>query len=283
MKWKPFTFETLDDLALALRDGLLASDGALPRPLSGMRLGPLIELHLLKRAMAWPRGVLDMIDESTFRDFMTALRSDHSIWISSSGRSGFLRLGDEFGDDEENRWTRFGLKADQAMRATGLPVGLSGQLVGATKELHSNVYEHSGKSRTGIVAFAMHDDMAEFIVADSGIGVLASLKSNPTHAGIEGDGEALRLALQPGVSRHANEPLRGHGFDLMFTGLLNRDSKLRFRSGAAAVTIDGLTAGNPVPLIRDRPAMQGFLIAVDCHCKSRHGTKAPSSRIMAEI
>lgn len=135
----------------------------------------------------------------------------------------------------------------------------------ATKELHSNVYEHSERSRSGIVAFAVHQDMAEFIVADSGIGVLASLRSNSAHAALDKDGEALRLALQPGVSRYAGEPMRGHGFDLMFTGLLYRNSRLRFRSGAAAVTIDGCTEGNPVPVIRERPAMQGFLIAVECH------------------
>lgn len=38
----------------------------------------------------------------------------------------------------------------------------------------------------------------------------------------------------------------------MFTGVLNRYSKLRFRSDAAAVTIDGCSTGNPVPFIRER-------------------------------
>jgi anti-sigma regulatory factor (Ser/Thr protein kinase) len=196
---------------------------------------------------------------------MAALRAGRHFWVSGDGRLGFMRLGDEFGDHEEIRWTGFGLKADRAMQAAGLPAGLAGQLVGATKELHSNVYEHSGRSRTGLVAFAVHQEFAEFIVADSGIGVLASLRSNPEHATLDKDGEALRLALQPGISRHTGEPLRGHGFDLMFTGLLNRSSKLRFRSGAAAVTIDGCANGNPVPVIRERPVMQGFLIAVECH------------------
>ena len=262
---KSLTFETLDDLALAVGEGLMASDAALPRSLAGVRLGPLIELHLLKGTMSWPPGVLATIEDAAFGRLMNALRAERTMWISDTGRSGFMLLGEAFGDDEETRWTGFGLKADQAMRAVGLPAGLAGQLVGATKELHSNGYEHSERSRTGIVAFASHQDMAEFIVADSGIGVLASLKSNPKHAGIEGDAEALRLALQPGGSRYAGVSTRGHGFDLMFTGLLNRDSKLRFRSGTAAITIDGLAAGSPVPLIRDRPAMQGFLIAIDCH------------------
>jgi hypothetical protein len=224
-------------------------------------------LRMLTTKGRWPRPVLEAIEEGSFKRFMAALRAGRPFWVGATGRLGVMRLGDDFGDDEETRWTGFGLKADKAMQAAGLPAGLAGQLVGATKELHSNVYEHSEKSGTGLVAFAVHQDMAEFIVADSGVGVLASLRSNPAHALVEKDGEALRLALQPGVSRYAGEPLRGHGFDLMFTGLLNRNSKLRFRSGTAAVTIDGCGQGNPVPVIRERPAMEGFLIAVECHAK----------------
>jgi hypothetical protein len=261
-----FTFEVLDDLALALADGVLGEGAVLPRSFTGTKAGPLLELFLLGADGRWPRSVLDLIAEGSFKEFMAGLRSgDRPFWVGANGQLGFMRLGEEFGDDEETRWTGFGLKADKAMQAARLPAGLAGQLVGATKELHSNVYEHSEKSRTGLVVFAVHQDMAEFIVADSGIGVLASLRSNPAHASVEKDGEALRLALQPGVSRYAGEPLRGHGFDLMFTGLLNRGSKLRFRSGAAAVTIDGCGDGNPVPVIRQRPAMQGFLVAVECH------------------
>jgi hypothetical protein len=269
------TFEVLDDLALAIADGTLGPDAVLPRTLAGTRAGPLLELFLLGAARQWPTGVVDMIDEGALREFMAALRTGRNFWVCQSGRCGFMRLGDAFGDNEEIRWTGFGLKADKGMKAAGLPAGLAGQLVGATKELHSNVYEHSERSRTGMVSFAVHQDMAEFIVADSGIGVLASLKSNPVHSSLEQDGEALQLALQPGVSRHVNEPDRGHGFDLMFTGLLNRNSRLRFRSGSAAVTVDGCSHDNPVPIIRERPAMRGFLIAVDCYGMSEKVLRVP--------
>jgi hypothetical protein len=265
------TFERLDDLAVAIEEGTFGPESKLPRRLMSSRVGPLLELFMLRACEHWPRGVVQMISDGTYQEFMEELRRERNCWVDASGQHGFVRLGKAFGDDEEIRWTGFGLKMDKAMQAGGLPRGLAGQLVGATKELHSNVYEHSQRSRSGIVAFAVHDDMAEFIVADSGIGVLASLKSNPAHASLDRDGEALRLALQPGVSRYAGESLRGHGFDLMFTGILNHGSKLRFRSGSAVVTIDGLGNDNPVPIIRDRPALQGFLIAVDCHSRKKSG------------
>lgn len=276
------TFGTLDDLAVAVEDGIFGHDAVLPRPLVVTRIGPLLELELLEAPKHWPPGIVQMIDEGPFQAFLAALRAGRNLWVCRSGISGFMRLGDAFGNDEEIRWTGFGLKADKAMQAAGLPPGMAGQIVGATKELHSNVYEHSERSRSGIAAFAVHDEMAEFIVADSGLGILASLKSNPAHAALARDSEALRLALQPGISRHAGQPLRGHGFDLMLTGLLNRNSKLRFRSGAAAVTIDGRAAGNPVPFIRDRPAMQGFLIAVECYAMPKNnGTYVQGGRLAA--
>ncbi len=267
------TYEFLDDLAVAVDEGTLSPDAELSRSVVASRIGPLVELMMLHAQSRWPRSVMENIKEGRFQDFMTALRARRNLWIGANGTIGFMRLGEDYGDDEETRWTSFGLKSDKAMQTVGLPAGLAGQLVGATKELHSNVYEHSERSRSGIVAFAVHKKMAEFIVADSGIGVLASLRTNPVHTGLQRDGEALHLALQPGVSRYASDPTRGHGFDLMFTGLLNHGSKLRFRSGTAAVTIDGLAKGNPVPIIRDRPALPGFLIGVDCHATGRSGRR----------
>jgi hypothetical protein len=259
------TFEVLDDLAVAVAEGHLREGSTLPREYAGSRAGPMLELWAMTAEDAWPRSVMGSIDAGSLRDFMGALRSAQRSWFCPQGRFGFMRLGDEFGEAEELRWTDFGLRADRAMQGVGLPRGLAGQLVGAAKELHSNVYEHSQRSRTGVVAFGIEGGMGEVIVADNGIGVLSSLRTNPAYAGLETHGEALRLALQPGVTRDAGDPTRGHGFDLMFTGLLNRSSKLRFRSGTAVVTIDGCAKGNPVPVIRERPAMEGFLISVECY------------------
>ncbi len=259
------TFDVLDDLAIAVEEGLLREGSTLPRQYGGSRAGPMLELWAMSAEETWPRSVMALIDAGPLSEFMDAFRVARASWFCPQGRFGFMRLGNEFGEAEELRWTDFGLRADRAMQAAGLPRGLAGQLVGAAKELHSNIYEHSERSRTGVAAFGVEGAVAEVIVADNGIGVLSSLRTNPAYAKLERHGEALKLALQPGVTRHADEALRGHGFDLMFTGLLNRSSKLRFRSGTAVVTIDGCAKGNPIPVIRERPAMQGFLIAVECH------------------
>lgn len=204
------SYERLDDLAVAVDEGTLGADAELSRPIIAARIGPLLELLLLRAQSRWPRGVVGRIEEGSFQDFMAALRARRNLWIGANGTKGFMRLGKDYGDDEETRWTSFGLKSDKAMQAAGLPAGLAGQLVGATKELHSNVYEHSERSRSGIVAFAVHEEMAEFIVADSGIGVLASLRTNPAHADLQHDGEALHLALQPGITRYASPKFPDH-------------------------------------------------------------------------
>ena len=77
-------------------------------------------------------------------DQETLLQKADIALYAAKGTIGFMRLGEDYGDDEETRWTSFGLKSDKAMQAAGLAAGLAGQLVGATKELHSNVYVSIG-------------------------------------------------------------------------------------------------------------------------------------------
>lgn len=45
--------------------------------------------------------------------------------------------------------------------------------------MRSNIYEHSGRPGTGLAAFRVGEGVFEFAVADSGIGVLESLKPAP--------------------------------------------------------------------------------------------------------
>jgi hypothetical protein len=49
----------------------------------------------------------------------------------------------------------------------------------------------------GIVAFQGSNDEFEFVVADSGVGMLASLRRSPHYASFVDTGKALRLALTP--------------------------------------------------------------------------------------
>jgi hypothetical protein len=77
------------------------------------------------------------------------------------------------------------------------------------------------------------------------------------------DRQALPLVLEHGCSRH-DAPGRGVGFDDMFRGLANHNGYLRFRSGDAAVLIDGASPGLVNRKVKKKSRLQGFLASVAC-------------------
>ena len=92
------------------------------------------------------------------------------------------------------------LGSQQAAIVAGFQRKIAAQLTAALGEFHSNVYEHSDASGTGIVAFHTRPGRFEFVVSDRGIGVLRSLRSGPDYPNLTDHGEALRLTLTDRVS-----------------------------------------------------------------------------------
>ena len=66
------TYERLDDLAVAVDEGTLGPDTELSRPVVATRIGPLLELMLLRAQSRWPRGVVGKIEQGSFQAFMAA-------------------------------------------------------------------------------------------------------------------------------------------------------------------------------------------------------------------
>lgn len=92
---------------------------------------------------------------------------------------------------------------------------------------------------TRVLAFRAQRGVFKFVVADRGIGRLASLRSCPEYAELQDHGKALETALADGASRHGSQSGHGHGFREMFTGLMNLQAAPRFRSGDQALLMDG--------------------------------------------
>jgi hypothetical protein len=141
-------------------------------------------------------------------------------------------------------------------------------LIGALGEIHDNVLEHSGAVATGIVTFSSRRDLFEFAVADQEAGVLASLKTNPEHAGVRDHGEALQHSLTDGASRFGRSSNRGTGFSQLFKGLATLNGSLRFRSGDHALSIEGTNPSLVKALTAMKPSVPGFLVCVACRIPS---------------
>ena len=134
----------------------------------------------------------------------------------------------------------------------------SGKFLAAIDELWSNVVDHSQKSDTGYFAFSLEPHRFEFVVADHGIGVLASLKSNPLYAGLTDHGRAIELVLSEGISRYYTEDGHGFGFRPLFVGLANIARSLRFRSGDHAREVVRTAEGNLASRTYELAALPGF-------------------------
>jgi len=258
----PLDFTALDGLAFAAERGRLAN--GVPR-LAARELGPLVEMALLARGGLLPAPeTAKWLQLDGLGALYSAIKSGHRHWICPSARRiGFLRAEGRPPTDE-TIWTGFGLAAQQAAAAAGFPARIAAQLAAALGELHSNVYEHSGAPATGLVAFRAAPDRFEFVVSDRGLGVLESLRSCTDYSGLTDHGEALRLTLKDGVSRHGANAGRGFGFRPLFIGLANLNGALRFRSGDHALVIDG---SNPSPMTArtaQKPSLKGLMISVAC-------------------
>ena len=252
----PLTFAALDDLAFA------AARRRLPNlPCDAClfdALGPVLELARLSATGVLPpptRAVWLALGEAAYLG--TALHNGRRMWTCRKLGLGFLRLHATPPDDEMTE-NAYKLEAQRAAAAVGFPPKLAAQLIGAFEEMHGNVYDHSGAPATGLVAYRATARRFEFVVSDGGRGILESLRSCPDYAELTDHGEALRLALQDGVSRYGKGTSHGKGFRPLFQGLANINSDLRFRSGDQALTINGLNAGNIPAQIWEKVSSSGL-------------------------
>ena len=258
---KALDFATLDGLAFAAERGRLGGtvlDRAVARD-----LGPLIEMSHLASAGLLPRpGEAPWLELDGVRDFRRALASGQIRWVCPFNRNiGFLRTA---AAHDEIAWTNFGLAAQQAATAAGFAKRVATQLVGAIGEIYSNIYDHSEAPKTGLIAFMARSGSFEFVSTDRGIGVLDSLRACPEYASIDDHGEALRLTLTDGVSRHGGGTGHGRGFRPLFIGIANLNGSLRFRSGDHALVIDGHNPSLMGARLAQKPGIKGFFTSVKC-------------------
>ncbi len=230
---------------------------------SGFRLdtiGPLVELCQFDPAritgftsdLAW----LDLAGQT---DFVVALRAGRTRWLSNDGAFGYLS-GAELAC--ESTLQHFKTEPHLAGLKAGLPSATAGQIGAAFGELIGNIIDHSAAIPSGIAAFRAKSGAFEFVVSDRGIGPLASLTSCAAYASMSDHGEALQAIIENGVSRFGAGTGHGHGFRPIFEKLADMSGQLRFRSGDAALSLDG-RFGDKVKLqVVQKPLISGFCASV---------------------
>ncbi|MCW0018962.1 ATP-binding protein [Rhizobium sp. BT-226] len=209
--------------------------------------------------MQTPHGT-GWLDPRHFRRFLT---NQEAAWFCEEPHpSGFVPVAAMVSNplvwtDMVNRLKRWSVNA-------GFSSDHSGKFVAAIGELWGNVVEHSQRSDTGYVAFNLEPGRFEFVVADHGVGVLASLKSNPVYAHLTDHGRAIELILSEGVSRYFTERGHGFGFRPLLIGLANIARELRFRSGDHGREVIRTLGGSPASRTYELASLPGFFCSVTC-------------------
>lgn len=257
-------FTTVDDLSSAVALGVL--DLGNPRfSLLPEHLGPALEWrHCLEVAKFPSFKSNPWMAEGSLSAMIDALDSGRALWISPrGGLNGFVRTHwNPLAED--TTWMGFSLMMRKAASVAGFSATTARQFDAAITELWNNAFEHSEAWDTGLVAFHASPRSFEFVVADSGIGILESLRTAPEFASLRGHGEALMAALTDGASRHGGGQARGHGFRQLFVRLRSMDVGLRFRTGDHVLTFDGQNPTLTDAVLREKAPLKGFSVSAVC-------------------
>ncbi len=259
------TFEVTDDLLWQAVAGRLPLLPPLTIERSGT-IGPLVELAFARISM--PSAYRSVtIEPSIFNQVVSALSKGEISGAGIHDRAGVFPLSryDPSISADNALWNQWTKHAENAAVVVGLPRALVVGLIGAIGELQDNVFEHSGQPASGLLAYGVSSGTFEFVVADAGRGVLASLRENQEYAHLTDSGSALRVAISDGASRYARNTGHGYGVGQLFRALANHSAELRFRSGDHALRLWGHTPSLTGQVeLTQKAWLSGLVVSVRC-------------------
>ncbi|ESZ61462.1 hypothetical protein NL532_23010 [Mesorhizobium sp. C120A] len=279
MRWKieTLTFDLVDDICLGLQSGTI-TEADLPT-VNADGMGPLLELrHTQPNILSRDGGSL-WLSADNYRELMSNMREADAWFEPRSGHQGFISV--ETLRRDELAWTGFVLRAKRAAISAGFSEDYGGKQMAAIGEFYANVIDHSGRIDSGYVVYSASPGRFEFVVADGGIGVLNSLRSNPAYAHLVDAGTALELALDEGVSRYYTEQGHGFGFRPLFVGLANISRYMRFRSDDHSRSLTRKADGSIDAQTSQLATTNGFFCCVVCDVEiqtpASHPHQAPKN------
>jgi hypothetical protein len=269
MRKEQLTFDAVDDLVGAhVRRRLNQSEASVR--FAPVNIGPLIELAFeSSNGRHGPLLTSPWLDPLAQLDLRSALMGTENVWLDGPRGRGFLRtVFDPSNSDHDPIRTNFLMAARVSAESAGFPVSTAQSLTAAIREMESNVHEHSDLCQSGILAFQARNSSFEFVVADCGQGILATIRQASEYKNLSDHGAALYAALQEGVSRYGRAANRGNGFRDLFLGLAYLNANLRFRSGDHALTISGPRPEVKMARLDQKAHFRGFLASVQCRLAS---------------
>lgn len=244
--------------------------------LNGASLPGLLEYQCLRWAMQGGSvpALPPRVQATALGKALLAVPCDLGLRRNGSSRRPLRRLDPqavEFhvieGKDDlaSEEWGHFTTRFDASARSVGFNSEIAAGLQGALVEMAENVVLHAQAPTAALIGYQASPGVALFCVADVGIGVLASLQSRRTYRNLKRHNEAIRMALQDGVTRlDPDEGGGGFGFRQVFRALTDQWGTLRFRSGEGCVTMQGTDCDANRGEVSHPPPLPGFQVTVCC-------------------
>ena len=172
----------------------------------------------------------------------------------------------ERSDVVATHWHLFLMRFRRSLENAGFSTTHALALSKALGEMADNAAQHSGPDEdhpaAAIVGYHVAPGWMSYSVADTGQGVLRSLRSNPKWTGLSSSQDALDAAVQRGATRRIHEPC-GHGFSQVHKSIAALNGYLRFRSDDGVLVLDG-RSGTFEARFAASPTMNGFQVSVTC-------------------
>ncbi len=257
-------YRLLDQISLALERG---NDGVLDvvRGKSIIGLGPIVEVLSLRSTQPALGRLLSVCTTSVIVGALPKAQENPLRLISGNsghGHWGLLHFRKATNGELVDPLHVFQIEMQKALSFSRRVTRAKARICGAVKEMVDNIFEHSGAPDTGVAAFMGSADGFEISIGDAGMGVLASLRSNPMFSYLHDAGTAMAHALKDGNSRYPSDANRGYGFGTLLRSLNSLDAELRFRSGNYALEITGRSPLQRNPHISQKADLRGFVVSV---------------------
>lgn len=160
------------------------------------------------------------------------------------------------------QWALFLSRFHRSAVAAGFSNGAADKLLSAFAEMAENAVIHADSPVAPIAGYQTIKGVVKFSVVDVGLGVRQTLATNPMHADLSDDLDAIRRALRSGVSCRPEGG--GFGFGSVFKALAEQWGTLRFRSGNGGISMDGTSVDADQCVQTRPPPLHGFQVSVCC-------------------
>jgi len=257
----------LDQVALAFERGMKTALASVPHARL-KSIGALVEVAVMAQSNRDLTSLFRRFEKpGMVRALKAAQISPLEIFggRTEQGTYGFMSLNESSADDLREPVYGLQLAARKAMHFQRDSTRTKAKLSGAIEEMIDNVLDHSGKPTSGLIAFFGTEKQFEAAIGDAGMGVLASLQTNPKFSYLQDAGTAMSVAIQDGNSRHGPVLDRGYGFGTLFRALNSIDAAVRLRSGDYALETSGRSPTERTANVSQKATLRGFVVSMTLH------------------